>query len=124
MVDFLLGRRCGMSAGDGICRMLGVSCGSAWATTRLDARHHRRLSRGCCGVSLACESHDDSLQMPLDYVRFPYQARYPGDNEGDLLSTYIVFAAPHRLLSNCRLRILRNSHLREVALGTMPWQRE
>ncbi|TCD64514.1 hypothetical protein EIP91_004010 [Steccherinum ochraceum] len=24
--------------------------------------------------------HDDGSQMPLDYVRFPYQAQYPGDN--------------------------------------------
>lgn len=32
------------------------------------------------------EGHDHDLQMPLDYVRFPYQARYPGDDEGDLRS--------------------------------------
>lgn len=32
------------------------------------------------------DGHVDDLQMPLDYVRFPYQARYPGDDEGDLRS--------------------------------------
>ncbi|KAI0926652.1 hypothetical protein AcV5_007384 [Taiwanofungus camphoratus] len=32
-------------------------------------------------VTVAHEHHDHSMQMPLDYVRFPYQAVYPGDNE-------------------------------------------
>ncbi|KAI0366658.1 agmatinase [Pilatotrama ljubarskyi] len=33
-------------------------------------------------VVAAHEGHDDDLQMPLDYVKFPYQAvYYPGDNE-------------------------------------------
>lgn len=32
-------------------------------------------------------SHDhyDGLQMPVGYVRYPYQAMYPGDGEGILL---------------------------------------
>ena len=37
------------------------------------------------GLVIAHEGHDDP-QMPLDYVRYPYQARYPGDNDGDLRS--------------------------------------
>ncbi|KAI0051507.1 agmatinase [Auriscalpium vulgare] len=31
-------------------------------------------------VSFGHDDHDE-LQMPLDYVRYPYQATYPGDNE-------------------------------------------
>ncbi|TFY62018.1 hypothetical protein EVJ58_g4135 [Rhodofomes roseus] len=30
---------------------------------------------------IAHEDHDHDTQLPLDYVRFPYQAAYPGDNE-------------------------------------------
>lgn len=30
----------------------------------------------------AHDEHDHPLQMPLDYVKFPFQAVYPGDNEG------------------------------------------
>ena len=33
-------------------------------------------------VTFANEGHDHDTQMPLDYVKFPYQAVYPGDNEG------------------------------------------
>lgn len=31
-------------------------------------------------------AHDDDHndQMPLEYVKYPYQAVYPGDNEGTL----------------------------------------
>ncbi|KAJ3526795.1 hypothetical protein NM688_g8216 [Phlebia brevispora] len=39
------------------------------------------------GVAVLAHEHDDDLQMPLDYVRFPYQAAYPGDNEGTTCST-------------------------------------
>ena len=34
----------------------------------------------------AHDGHDHDLQMPLDYVRYPYQAIYPGDDEGLLLT--------------------------------------
>lgn len=27
--------------------------------------------------------HDLTDQIPLGYVKYPYQATYPGDNEGD-----------------------------------------
>ena len=31
----------------------------------------------------AHDDHDHDMQMPLDYVKFPYQAQYyPGDNDG------------------------------------------
>ena len=33
-------------------------------------------------ISVLGHEHHDGLQMPLDYVRFPYQAMYPGDNDG------------------------------------------
>lgn len=35
-------------------------------------------------LGTSCVGHDghDKDQMPLDYVRFPYQAAYPGDNSG------------------------------------------
>lgn len=34
---------------------------------------------------LGHDGHDHGLQMPMDYVRYPYQAVYPGDNEGIFL---------------------------------------
>ena len=37
--------------------------------------------------------HDHNDQMPLDYVRFPYQALYPGDNDGKV---YIYRLPPIR----------------------------
>jgi hypothetical protein len=35
-------------------------------------------------LGTSCVGHDghDKDQMPLDYVRFPYQATYPGDDSG------------------------------------------
>jgi hypothetical protein len=35
-------------------------------------------------LGTSCVAHDghDKDQMPLDYVRFPYQAAYPGDDSG------------------------------------------
>ena len=38
-------------------------------------------------LGISCAGHDDhdKDQMPLDYVRFPYQAMYPGDGSGLLL---------------------------------------
>ena len=35
------------------------------------------------GVLVSAHEHDDlDLQMPLGYVKYPYQAAYPGDNTG------------------------------------------
>ena len=33
----------------------------------------------------AHEGHSDSDQMPLGYIKYPYQAMYPGDNTGTYL---------------------------------------
>lgn len=34
-------------------------------------------------LTVAHDGHEHELQMPLDYVKFPYQASYyPGDDEG------------------------------------------
>ena len=35
-------------------------------------------------LGTSCVGHDghDKDQMPMDYVRFPYQAAYPGDDSG------------------------------------------
>jgi hypothetical protein len=35
-------------------------------------------------LGTSCVGHDghDKDQIPLDYVRFPYQAAYPGDDSG------------------------------------------
>lgn len=41
----------------------------------------------------AHDDHDHGLQMPLDYVKFPYQAVYPGDDEGkELLMLSLSFS--------------------------------
>lgn len=34
------------------------------------------------GGVLSHDGHDHADQMPLGYVKYPYQAAYPGDNEG------------------------------------------
>ena len=35
-------------------------------------------------LGTSCVGHDghDENQMPMDYVRYPYQAAYPGDDSG------------------------------------------
>lgn len=46
-------------------------------------------------VVVAHEGHDHDMQMPLDYVKFPYQAAYPGDNEGNGTFTIsLIFSDP------------------------------
>ena len=41
-------------------------------------------------TAFAHSSHNDHAdQMPLDYVKYPYQAVYPGDNEGKLTTSNI-----------------------------------
>lgn len=39
----------------------------------------------------SCAGHDghDKDQMPLDYVRYPYQAMYPGDDSGMSLLSFV-----------------------------------
>jgi len=38
-------------------------------------------------LGTSCVGHDDhdKDQMPLGYIRFPYEAMYPGDNSGGVL---------------------------------------
>ena len=43
----------------------------------------------------ACFAHEghEHDQIPLDYVRFPYQAKlYPGDNDGTLVVTRLCYS--------------------------------
>ena len=40
----------------------------------------------------AHDDHDHDMQMPLDYVKFPYQAKYyPGDNDGSSDPTHRTY---------------------------------
>ncbi len=48
------------------------------------------------GFVIAHEGHEE-LQMPLEYVRYPYQAHYPGDNDGDLRSISSIAMVSHTL---------------------------
>ena len=48
---------------------------------------------------IAHDDHDHDTQMPLDYVRFPYQAVYPGDNEGKRELTATCCIIPSDLLT-------------------------
>lgn len=69
----------------------------------------------------AHEDHDHDMQMPLDYVKFPYQAAYyPGDNDG----MYIVFYFAQVDLrkgfrSDCGLDLLWDHDVRQAPLGAM-----
>lgn len=51
------------------------------------------VSLVACVIAHDDHDHDHDTQMPLDYVRFPYQAAYPGDNEGKC----VTIAANYRL---------------------------
>ena len=37
----------------------------------------------------AHDSHEHVDQMPMNYVKYPYQAVYPGDNEGIASATFL-----------------------------------
>jgi agmatinase len=40
-------------------------------------------------ISTIAHNHDHQQQMPLDYVKYPYQASYyPGDGEGTWMSCF------------------------------------
>jgi hypothetical protein len=78
----------------------------------------------------SCVGHDghDEEQMPLDYVRYPYQAAYvayPGDNSGKSVLSCPRFIREMDLpFSHRGCDILWNNDLREAAMGSMPYQRE
>ena len=40
-------------------------------------------------ATVLTHDHNDHDQMPLDYVKYPYQAVYPGDNEGIITLTML-----------------------------------
>ena len=75
----------------------------------------------------AHDNHDHASQMPMGYVKYPYQAQYyPGDNEGGL---FVVLNIPVSVslsdpLSHGRLHLLRYYDLRQAPMGTMPGQRQ
>jgi hypothetical protein len=45
-------------------------------------------------VAIAHDDHKGGEQMPLGYFKYPYQATYPGDNEGKVISFYIYITGP------------------------------
>lgn len=70
--------------------------------------------------------HDHNLlQMPLDYVKYPFQAVYPGDDEGDFSICYIYVRRPltSTTFSHGGLHFFGDHYLRKVALGPMSWKR-
>ena len=34
--------------------------------------------------------HSDDTQMPLGYVKYPYQATYPGDDSGTQVPLFLI----------------------------------
>ena len=56
------------------------------------------------------EYDDIDLQMPLDYVKYPYQAMYPGDDTGKFLS---------RMFSTRRSRFAPQSLQTLYSLGSL-----
>ena len=74
----------------------------------------------------AHDDHDHASQMPMGYVKYPYQAQYyPGDNEGGL---FVVLNIPVSVslsdpLSHGRLHLLRYYDLRQAPMGAVPGER-
>jgi hypothetical protein len=52
------------------------------------------LAGTSCVVGHGGGGHDgkDEDQMPLDYVRYPYQAKYPGDDTGQWSASSLLCA--------------------------------
>ncbi len=74
-----------------------------------------------------CVGHDnhDKDQMPLDYVRFPYQAMYPGDNSGQSVVSSHVRACAQSFnecfrTSHRRRNLLWYNDVCEIAMGPVP----
>lgn len=87
----------------------------------------RFLSVALASVFAAVHAHDDhdhSMQMPLDYVKYPYQAMYyPGDNGGSSDTAYTM----HLVLifsSHGGLYIFWHHHIRQATMGAMSGQRQ
>lgn len=43
------------------------------------------VAAALASVAIAHDDHEHGGQMPLGYVKYPYQAMYPGDNEGKVI---------------------------------------
>lgn len=86
----------------------------------------RFLSGVVCAVIMATvlahDGHEHLDQMPLDYVKYPYQAMYPGDNEGNQLCTKNTMYFLLMLNSNCRFDFFGHHNLRTFALAAMSHQ--
>lgn len=69
--------------------------------------------------------HDHADQMPLNYVKYPYQAvYYPGDNDGELVGCSKIHQEVDSFgISDRRLRLFWHYHICEVTVGPMPRQR-
>ena len=70
------------------------------------------------GLVVLAHDHDEhDLQMPLDYVRFPYQAAYPGDNTGAHR-----FLAPQILLNDQIFPVTADSIFSGITtFAKLPW---
>jgi len=78
------------------------------------------------GLALSGLAHerDHADQMPLNYVKYPYQATYyPGDNGGKPVECDKAQKTNFFEFSDRRLRLLWHYHIREVTMGPMPRQR-
>ena len=85
-------------------------------------------------LGTSCVGHDghDKDQMPLDYVRFPYQAAYPGDDSGQYRALFagVIHVHARRFLTHCfrtshgRRGLLWYNYVCEIAVGPVPHQGE
>lgn len=76
--------------------------------------------------ALGHAGHEDD-QMPMGYYKYPYQATYPGDNEGKPHLYTFTFSCLTFLFSSSSYRrfyLLRHNYFRKASLGTMPWPSE
>lgn len=81
------------------------------------------------GTSSVGHGDHDKDQMPLDYVRFPYEGAYPGDDSGQSMLSPRACAHAHRItddfrISHCRRCLCRYNHVCEIAVGPVPHQGE
>jgi len=90
-------------------------------------------------LSTSVVAHDHSSQIPLDYVKYPYQAVYPGSNEGMPHADDELVVHSQFLSSYCGLRFLWHqwvmgfclqlrftfisSYFCQTSLGSMPQSR-
>jgi hypothetical protein len=77
-------------------------------------------------TAFAHSGHNDHAdQMPLDYVKYPYQAVYPGDNEGKLTPVTSRSKQVFNALSadsDCRFYFFWHHNLCQTSLASVPDQ--